>query len=202
VALLCGLLALVGWIWGESHVSFATWDVGDSVSFGEEACNILLLDAGEHHAFVSLVPVHWCGDLFRDGQLQTVNHPKYLIEVSTSGSWVKDGGFHFLVSTNDENGTGRHWHSLGVFLNGVDHSEFSRELSAWVGHNWVWKVSFRSGDLLDVVEPVFVAFNIVARNGAHFDVTLCELRHDFGQVSKFGGANWREVIWVGTEQSP
>ena len=69
----------------------------DLESLRKHFLGVVVVNAGDHHARSTLLPVHWGCYLLRGSQLKRVNHAKNLVKVSSGRSRIQDGEFEFLV---------------------------------------------------------------------------------------------------------
>jgi len=192
---------LLFWLRSGSDVDLARGNIMDGHSFRKESSNVLLLDAGHHHAGAALLPVHRGGHLLGGGELEAVDHSDDLVKVTAGGGGVEQRQLQPLVRTDDEDSSGSQGNSLGVLLIWVHHPVHLGNISLGVGNDGV-------GELrevvvgLDVINPADVGLHLVTGEGDQLDAPLGELPAEFLHAAQLGGADRGEVGRVGEEDGP
>ena len=126
---------------------------------------------------------------------------EYLLEIPTGCCRVKNRKFEFLIGADDKDGTAGQRHPLGIFLIGIDHTQFDGEISRFIrDYRVVERINFPVG--FDIFDPLQMAFDSVAGQSREFDIPFVEFALQLGEFSEFCGADRCEVVGMRKKKTP
>lgn len=164
---------------------------------------LFALNAWVNDDLVALLPVDWGRNPVLVADLQGINDPQDLIEMTTSACRVRDLEADHLLRVDDKNVTNGERDSLRIDVcgvQGVKHVVLGRDFAIFVADNG--EVDRGFANLVDVFDPSIVRGNVVGGKTNDFYASLLEFGCFARHFAKFGGANGGEVIRVREKDAP
>lgn len=148
-------------------------------------------------------PVDGAGNAVLVGGLEGINHTENLGGVTASGGGVGHDQTDLLGRVNNENGTDSESDAFLVDVGSVlvvNHIVQVGNLAAGVGNDGEGELG--AIDLVDVLDPGLVGVGAIGAKTNQLDIAGSELGLELSESTELGGADGREVIRVGEEDSP
>src|SRR5438094_3359632 len=166
---------------------------------------LLVGDRTGDNYFFAWFPIDRRGHLVLRGQLQRIDHPEHLVEVSARRHRVGEHELDLLVWADDVNvahGRVIAWLAgFGIACGiGWEHPVQLRNVEISVADNWVIRrVALR---FLDVRGPSFMIAGRIDGQSDDLHVSAVELWLDPRHIAEFGRADRGEVLRVGEQDGP
>lgn len=160
-------------------------------------------DGGRNDNIITGQPVDGAGNAVLLGGLESINDTENLSSVAAGRGGVGHDQTDLLGGVDDEDGADGQSHTLGVNVGGVlvvNHVVQVGDLALGVGDDG--ELELGAGDLIDVLDPTVVRFNVVGTQTDELDTTRGELGLKLGEGTELGGADGSEIIGVGEEDGP
>ena len=116
-------------VWLRRHAQVRTQRL---IAFREALLDLVfILERRHDHHIATLLPVGWRSHLMVIGQLQLIDHPQDLIEVTSRAGWVRDDQPDLFVRVDDKQRANRQ----RVVRVRMDHVVQARHFPIFIGNN-------------------------------------------------------------------
>ena len=168
-----------------------------SITFRKAMGNLFrVLQAGDDHHLLSLLPVGGRRHLMTVSQLQGVDQTQNFVEIATRAGWVGQRSPDNLFGVDDKHAADRgRCRSIGV-----DHVIQRSYLAIGISEDR--EVDGGVLGVVDVQKPAVVRLQRIHTDGDGLDVARSKLARQRGGFSQLGGANGREIRRVRKKHHP
>jgi len=176
-------------------------------SIGKQGLRFIVAHRGVYNNIISFFPVNRGSNLMLITELERIDDPNNLVEVSTGRSGVSNRQADNLLRVNHKDRADSERKALRITIRGILlilHVVERRDLPVLVGNDRELHVSRASlgSILVDIFDPFVVFFQSVCGNTDEFDVALSEVFRAPGDFTELSGAHWGEVTGVREQNGP